>query len=155
MTNNLLYVLLGYLACSVFSVLFNMGLSTLSEQVPFLWLTVPPLVMLLLALLVCFELVRGFASVVVLAIVILQVKSESLLLYFDVCHVNDQHSIYSGLLASVCLAVVIFLFVRAVRHKTIQKSGMWMSILIALVFEVFSRISFLSISGWLYSLFEF
>jgi hypothetical protein len=141
-----------YVICSVFSFLFNNGLYLTSKGFPFLSLVIPPVSLLLLTIWVYIQDLHRFVTLAVLTIVFLSFKSELIILYFDLCDISNQHSVYTGVFSSVCLAIPTFLLVKMFRNDKITIENLVMVFLAVIVFEVLFRIEFLSLINLLNSL---
>lgn len=141
-----------YILCSLFSFLLNNGLNLISEYSAGMWLVIPPAILFILTISIYLLKMNRFIILTLLTIVLLSFKSELIILYFDLCDISNQHSIYTGVFSSVCLAISTFLLVKMFRNDKITIENLVMVFLAVIVFEVLFRIEFLSVINLLNSL---
>lgn len=141
-----------YIVCSVFSFLFNNGLYLISKGFSDLWLIIPPITLLLFTVCIYSKKPHRFITLAILTIIFLSFKSELIVLYFDLCDITNQHSIYTGLLSSFCLATTTFLVVKMLKNRKITLENLVIAFIAMIAFEVLFRIEFLSIINLLNSL---
>mgnify|MGYP003110081234 CR=1 FL=1 len=141
-----------YIICSVFSFLFNNGLYFISQSVSILWLVIPPVTFLIFTIWIYVLKPHRFVTLTILTIIFLSVKSELIILYFDLCDITNQHSIYTGLFSSACLATTAYLIIKMFRNKELTWENFAIVFLAMITFEVLFRIEFLSVVHLLNSL---
>lgn len=145
-------IIVIYILCSLFSFLLNNGLNLISEYSAGMWLVIPPAILFILIISIYLLKMNRFIILTLLTIVLLSFKSELIILYFDLCDISNQHSIYTGVFSSVCLAISTFLLVKMFRNDKITIENLVMVFLAVIVFEVLFRIEFLSVINLLNSL---
>lgn len=141
-----------YIVCSIFSFLFNNGLYFISKSISLLWLVIPPVILLIFTIWIYVKKPHRFVTLTILTIILLFFKSELIILYFDLCDITNQHSIYTGLFSSACLATTAFLIIKMFRSKKLILENLVIAFLAMIVFEVLFRIDFLSVTLLLNSL---
>lgn len=140
-----------YVICSLFSFSLVGLLNFLGEKVAILGLITAPIIFTILAFLVQKFSLNKFLTLSILTIVFLLMKSELIILYFEACDISNNHNFLTGTISLLCIATTIFMVYKILKSK-LSKIDLGLIVLSILIFEVASRIEYLSLLSFLYSL---
>ena len=140
-----------YILCSLFSFSLVSLLDFLEESARILGLITAPLTFALLAFLTQRYTTNKFLICLNLTIVLLLLKSELLILYFEACDISNKHNFLTGTISFSCVAASIYLIFRVFKSK-LSKIDIGLVVTSILFFEFASRVDYLSLLSLLYSL---